>query len=198
MDNPFQPDTYTLLEDARAIAAFLLVQDPQGRFPFATQARIAYVQQLEPLMLRGEPCDAYIATAKVQGAHRLLWPFLASRFGEPSRFPLDFLIYIDAAAWTRRGWPVEPGASGFPILREALIYHELCHLRQLFTSEGEPRFGEDGRPLLALTRHTYEFFQDEVLRYGPHTLGLSTLTEDLAAGTRTERHRERRGKLRIV
>lgn len=198
MDGPFLSDTFTLCDDARAIATFLTLQDAQGRFAFAAQARIAYVLQQPALLHRGEPADAVIAQAHVQGQHRAFFEFLSARFSDPLLFAADFLIYIDAAAWSRRAWPLELGPSGFPILREALIFHELCHLRQLSTDDGEPRFSEDGRPLLALTHHTYEFFQDEVIRYGPKTLALEQVTRDLAAGRKTELHRERRGKLRAV
>lgn len=199
MDGPFLPDSYTLLEDARAIARFLLFDDVEQRFVLARQARIAYVLSQPGLFLKGCAADAYIAMSPVQGSHRGLWQFLAARFATlDTLFPLDFLIYFDAAAWTRRGWSEEVGRSGFPIQREALVYHELSHLRQLSTSEGEPRFHDDGREMLALRPHTYEFFDTEIHRYGPLTLGLEQVGPDYVQGAKEEKARTRRGKLRLA
>lgn len=198
VDGAFLADTFTRLDDARLIAEALILRDPEQRFPFLTQARIAYLLQQPALTLRGEACDAYIARASVQGAHRLLWQFLAATFAPFDRWTVDFVVYVDAAAWQRREWEQELGPTGFPIQREALIYHELCHLRHLQTGDGEPRFGEDGRPMLALTRHTYEFFAEEIRRYGPATLDLVQVGGDFTAGAEHERKRRRRGTLRAV
>lgn len=193
---PFLRDTFSLCPDAAAIARFLILEDATAAFPFAAQARIAYVLQQPMLLLHGEPAQAYIATARVQGSNRLLWSFLAAQFGQPELFELDFVVYLDAAVWDMLGRDLEPGVSGYPVQREALIYHELCHLRHSHTGEGEPRFGEDGRPLLALTRHTYEFFQAEILRYGPVTLELDQVGLDFVEGAKRERTRKARLGLR--
>lgn len=198
LDGPFLADTFSLLPDAAAIATFLIAEDQAQPFPFLADARIAYVLQQPALMLHGEACDAYITRATVQGSNRLLWSFLASCFGQPGRFELDFLIYIDAAGWQRRGWNEEPGVAGYPIEREALVFHELSHLIHAHTGEGEPRFDDEGRPVLALVRHTYERFDSEIRRYGPVTLGLEQLGADFVAGAAAEKARRRRGKLRLA
>jgi hypothetical protein len=197
VDGPFLPDTFAPLEDAQRIAEFLIRQDLEARFAHATQARIAFLLQQPALMLHGQPADAVITAATVQGFNRLLFTFLLSRF-EPDGEALEFLVYVDAAGWERRGWNEEPGPSGFPIEREALIFHELCHLRQLETGEGEPRFHHDGRPMLGLVRHTYERFDTEIRRYGPRTLGLEQLAVDIAEGAKVEKARPRQRKLRAV
>lgn len=203
LDGPFLADTYTLSSDAAAIATYLIEQE--GVFPFLNRARVAYVLQQPALMLHGELADAYITRATVQGPNRLLFAFLVSNFGTPAareiqaeKYPLDFLIYIDASAWARRAWNQESGMSGYPIEREALIFHELSHLRQLETDEGEPRFHDDGRPMLALVRHTYECFSAELLRYGPQTLSLEQVGTDYVAGAATEKARRKRGRLKLA
>ena len=96
---------------------------------------------------------------------------LAARFvtAQTSRVQpdsLEFIVYIDAVAWDLRAThsPELGRASGFPIQREALVFHELCHLRHSHTSDGEPRYHEDGRALLALQTHTCEFFASELRR----------------------------------
>lgn len=197
MDGPFLADTYTLLPDA-ALIARQLVLEADCPFPFAKDVPIVYLLQQPQLFLRGEPCDAYIAVPKVQGSNRLLWDFLVARFTDPKdRHQPDFLVYVDAAAWSLRGRSDEHGRSGFPLPQEALIYHELCHLRHL-QKDGAPRFHEDGRPMLALQRHTYEFFDLELRRYGPLTLGLDQVGSTFVAGAQAEKTRRRRGTLRLA
>lgn len=197
MDGPFLADTFTPCEDARQIADFLIRKDQEHRFVFAADARIAYLLQQPQLTLKGEPADAYIATAKVQGSHRLLFQFLTAQY-QPQHYAFDFVVYFDAAAWDTRKRNLEPGASGYSIEREALVYHELCHLKHLHTADDEPRFSEDGRPMLALTRHTYEFFQDEIRRYGPTTLALEQVGADFVAGSKQESARRTRGRLKLA
>lgn len=186
---------YTRCDTAGQIASFLIRQDPGAPFVILDQACLVYVLQAEPLFLRGERAHGYIAQAIVQGPHRLLWPFVLERFADA---PVDFVVYLDQASWTVFGTDVERGASGFPIRQEALIFHELSHLRQQFTKNGTPRFGDDGRPSLALARHTYECFDTEIRRYGPSTLGLAQISQDLTVGAATEHARRRRGKLRLA
>ncbi len=199
MDGPFLADTFSLLPDAQAIARFLLTDDVEQRFPHVRAARLAFILQQPALTLHGQPCDAYIAGLPVQGAHRLLWPFLVATFASETRESPDFLIYVDQAAWDRRGWNPELGPSGFPIEREHLVYHELCHLRQLVTKDGEPRYHrDDGREMLALARHTYEFFDTELRRYGPLTTQLEQVGTDFVAGAKAEKARAGRGRLRVA
>lgn len=185
---------YARCDVATAIASYLIRGDATAPFVILDQARIAYLLQQEPLFLRGERAHAYIAQAIVQGPHRLLWPFVLGRFADSD---VDFVVYLDQESWTAFGQDRERGASTFPIRQEALIFHELSHLRQTFTKNGTPRFGDDGRPTLALARHTYEFFDTEVRRYGPETLALTKAGQDLDAGALAERAR-RRPQLRLA
>lgn len=193
MDGPFFEDTYTVCQDAHAILRYLV--DHEQQLAIARQARIACLLSQPALTLRGEPAAAVIAAMAVQGMHRLAWPFFASRActSDLGSFdPLEFIIYIDAAEWDTRGRePVEVGASTFPILREALIFHELLHLRQLTTADGDPKYHQDGREMLALRSHTYECFQEEILKYGPTTLGLDQIALDVVAGHHAESERHR-------
>lgn len=198
MDGPFLVDTFTLVPDADTLAHWLIFDDPRARFPFLTEARLAFVLSQPQLMLKGWPADGVIAQATVQGVHRLAWQFLLSAFAaQGALYPPDFVIYLDAAAWGRRA--VEPaalGESGSPLGREVLVYHELSHVRQRLTEDGDPREGKDGRPLLALQPHTYEFFDQEVLDYGPVALGLEQAAVDLATGHRDAQTRAKRHGLK--
>lgn len=196
MDGPFLHDTVSSCRDAAAIGQWLIAKHPTGRFAFAGEARIAYLLQQPALMLHGEAADAYITRASVQGANRLLFDFLTAQRFSATLDPFDFLIYFDAAAWAdRAARNPERGVSGYPILQEALVFHELCHLRQLETSDGEPRYHDDGRAMLALTRHDHERFADEITAYGPVTLEIDGLARDIVAGAAAEKDRR---KLRRV
>lgn len=192
MEGAFFADTLTLCADAQAVLRYLVDQDEGQQFAIATQARITCLLQQPALFLRGQAADAVIASLPVQGVHRLAWDFLVASFCDPELRELpDFLIYIDAAAWQSRGLVPAKGPSGHTLLREALIFHELLHLRQMTTPDGDPRFHRDGREMLALRRHTYEFFQEEITRYGPTTLGLEQVGLDFVAGHKQEIKRDR-------
>lgn len=205
MDGPFLADSFTLLPEAATIAQWLIHVDPrlnpktsQRYFDLAKQARIAYLLQQPQLRLKGEPAAAVIATVPVQGMHRLLWQFLLATFAAPDRVAPDFVVYVDAVAWEICGRDEEVGDSGCSIQRERLVFHELLHLRQLETADGEPRYHEDGREMLALRRHTYETFSEEIIEYGPRTSGVEQIGPDYVIGAKAETARQRKGKLRVA
>lgn len=57
----------------------------------------------------------------------------------------------------------------------ALVEHELCHAAQDVDTFGEPRFSQDGKPLLRLISHDVEQFVDVVERYGALASGVSDM-----------------------
>lgn len=196
MEFRFLPDTVAPALDAAAIARFLIHEDAEARFQHVRDARIVYVVQQMTLTVRGQEADACIARATVQGQHRMLFDCLTSlTFAGGAE--VEFIIYFDAAAWARRRENPETGPSGYPVEQEALVYHELCHLVQAETREGEPRFHRDGRIMLNLKDHDYERFDDEIRRYGPVTLGIEQLGTTFVEGAQAEKARHR-PKLRRV
>ena len=71
----------------------------------------------------------------------------------------DYVVVLDAAWW----------AQAAPIDREALIYHELCHIKQAVDQYGAPKFDKDGYPVFRLVEHDVTAFNAEVARYGSWT-----------------------------
>ena len=68
----------------------------------------------------------------------------------------DYVVVVDAQWW----------AQASDIEREALIYHELCHVKQAIDAFGGLKFDRDGLPVFEVIKHDIEAFDAEVRRYG--------------------------------
>jgi hypothetical protein len=91
-----------------------------------------------------------------QGAFKdLFMQLLAGMLGD---LP-EFVIVLDAGWWQQAS----------DMQREALIWHELAHVRQALDKYGAPRFDKDGLPVWALVEHDITAFNSEVERYGAWT-----------------------------
>lgn len=75
----------------------------------------------------------------------------------------EFLIVIDAEFW----------AEATDTQREALVWHELAHVRQALDRYGAPRFDRDGLPVFAIFEHDITAFNSEVERYGAWTADIA-------------------------
>lgn len=75
----------------------------------------------------------------------------------------DFLVELDAAYWLD---------ECDDLMREILVYHEICHAIQAKDRDGEDRFDSDGNPVWALAGHDVEEFAAVVRRYGLHNSDL--------------------------
>ncbi len=71
------------------------------------------------------------------------------------------------------------------------MYHELCHLVPRVDEFDIPRMGDDGRLLLKIIPHDYEFFDAEVRRYGPDVCSLEPAAIAIADGLRAAQQRKR-------
>lgn len=71
----------------------------------------------------------------------------------------QFLVVLDREWWLQAG----------PLQREALIWHELCHVRQAVDKFGAPKFDRDGLPVFGIVEHDITSFESEVRRYGAWT-----------------------------
>jgi hypothetical protein len=186
-------DSYTLLPEAQATTAELLEHVDDLNHIRMAQVRIVCVLSQPQLFLHGKPANAVITDGRVQAIQPVkgLYEFLRAAFvGELLEgVDPDYLVFFDAARWSVLD----------PERRERLVYHELCHLEQKQTRDGEPAVDDEGRPKLALTTHDYETFDREIRRYGPVLCDLDPIVEALAAGIEGARNREkakRRGGLR--
>lgn len=71
----------------------------------------------------------------------------------------EFLVVLDAEFWEQ----------ATDTQREALIWHELAHVRQALDKYGAPRFDRDGLPVFSIFDHDITAFNSEVARYGAWT-----------------------------
>lgn len=91
---------------------------------------------------------------QVQGRLRdLFTQMLVQTYG----FMPDFVITLDADFW----------ADATPLQREALVHHELSHVKQANDKFGDPRVNKQtGEPVFELVAHDLEEFNATVKRYG--------------------------------
>jgi hypothetical protein len=68
----------------------------------------------------------------------------------------EFVVVINGPWWEQAK----------DIDREALIYHELLHVKQAIDEFGGLKFDRDGFPVWTIKGHDIEAFNDEVRRYG--------------------------------
>lgn len=175
-------DSFSLAGGPQAVMHHLIATVDD--FAHLGDARIACVFSQRTPMLRGSPCWAFIGQPHVQGPFAQLFDWMLSRlcaplFGED--LP-DFIIVFDEAVWPSLD---DEG-------QERLVYHELCHAVVREDEYGVPKISkEDGRLLLRLVPHDYEFFDREVRRYGPGTCGLDGAALAIADGYRAEQRSKR-------
>lgn len=174
-------DSYSLATEAQVLVKrvqlFPELQHTVG-------ARILCVLSQPTVMLRGDPCRAFIGEPKVQGPLRPLFQWFMAELARPLFGGEDpeFIVVIDAALWQ----------SSSKTERERLIFHELKHLVVRENEDGEPRLHEDGRFQLRTTRHDHEVFEDEIKRYPEEVDGLDKLTEAIVEGAQRAREKRKR------
>lgn len=79
----------------------------------------------------------------------------------------QFLVVLDLAWWRQ----------ATPLQREALVWHELCHVRQAVDKFGAPKFDRDGLPVFGLVEHDITAFESEVQRFGAWTADIAGFLE---------------------
>lgn len=175
-------DSFSLAPEPQAIASRLV--ESYAEFGHLGDMRAACVWSREQPMLRGAPCAAFIGYPRVQGPFASLFAWCVQSlcvplFGEDEP---DFLIVFHQTLW-----PMLDGER-----QERLVYHELCHVLPRVDEYGIPRLSqEDGRILLKLAPHDYEFFDNEVRRYGPDVCELDGAAVAIADGYRDAERRKR-------
>lgn len=174
-------DSFSLLPEAQSLVQRLQLL-PQ--LQHTTGARILCVQSQQAVILRGDPCKAFIGPPKVQGPLRHLFAWFLSELARPVLKGEDpeFLVLIDAALW----------ASSTPPQRERTIYHELKHLVVKENGDRDPCLHEDGRFQLRTTRHDIEAFDDEIRRYGPDACEIESTVQAIVDGAAAARQRGKR------
>lgn len=119
------------------------------------------------LRLQGKSKSAVVIQPQAMGsiANRLIEWALRGQVGE-----YDALLVVQEWHW--RGMAEDQ--------RIALVYHELCHLRQKTTPKGKPVFSkESGRPVIETIGHDIEEFEAVVERFGAWHEGLERFRQIL-------------------
>lgn len=175
------PDSFTLAAEAQKLVTRVQMYP---ELQHTREARIVCVFSQQTVMLRGDPCRAFIGEPKVQGPLRPLFQWFVAMMARPLFKGEDpeFIVVIDAALWD----------SSSKAQRERLMFHELKHLVVKETADGEPRLHEDGRFQLRVTRHDHEVFEDEIKRYPDEVDGLERLTEAIVEGNQRARDKRKR------
>ena len=135
------------------IIAARLLQTETHKHIADNEIRIDYLMTNEGVFKAGKTVIGAVHLPTVQGRLKSLFEqLLAAHLGG---LP-DFLMVIDAVWWDEAS----------PIDREALVWHERCHVQQEIDKYGELKFDQDGNPKYALRDHDVAAFNSEVERYG--------------------------------
>lgn len=131
------------------------------------ELRVEFLMKCAPLVKAGKQVLGTMHIPTVQGRLKDLFEMLLAQFF--GQMP-EFLVTIDLEWWE----------AATPREREALVYHELSHVKQERDKYGEPAFDREGNPKFGLVGHDIEAFNAEVARYGAWHDGIATFLE--AAG----------------
>jgi Putative phage metallopeptidase len=126
--------------------------------------RIEYLMAQAPIIKAQKQIIGAVHLPTVQGKLKNLFDMLLAAYfqGMP-----DFLMIIDAQWWDM--------ASERD--REALVWHELCHIKQDVDKNGDLAFDKDGNPKFALVEHDLAAFNSEVARYGAWSADIQQFIE---------------------
>lgn len=137
-----------------AVIAERLMTDPEHAHLRENEIRIAYLFRHESKTKGGKCVLGSVHEPTCQGELRNLFEWLLERlFG----YMPDYLMILDKGFWD----------SVVPITREALIWHELSHIKQKLDEYGAPRFNrQTGEAIYHIVMHDIEEFNSTVARYG--------------------------------
>lgn len=137
-----------------AVIAERLMNEPEHAHLRENEIRIEYLFRNESKSKGGKMVLGSVHEPTCQGELRPLFEWMLGRlFGEMP----DYVIILDKGFWD--------GVT--PQTREALLYHELCHVKQAVDEYGMPRFNrQTGEPIYRLVAHDLEEFNAVVAKYG--------------------------------
>lgn len=136
-------------------------------FEHLEEASIGYLMGDDEIVIKGSRKAAYAIIPTAMGQNRKIFNWaLENVFGT---LP-DALIVAHADTW-------EELTSDQKV---ALVYHELRHICQRHSKEGEPMFSEEGQPVLEIVDHDVEEFLDVADTFGAWHDGLKAFQGALA------------------
>lgn len=153
-DPDFRPYQRPDPDNHPAAIAARLMEDDTHKHLVENEIIIEYLMACEGVFKAGKTVIGTTHLPTVQGRLKSLFEMLLADYFEGMP---DFLITIDAAWWE----------AAAPVDREALVWHELCHIQQEIDKFGELAFDRDGNPKYGLREHDVTAFNSEVARYGP-------------------------------
>lgn len=157
---------------SREIAAYsqAIIETFPEEFSHLEEAHVGYLMTPEEIKIRGRYCAAFVQMPQVQGnaGAILLWA-LEHTFS----FIPDVLMVVSEEYWQEAGDKA----------KVALIYHELCHIKQKEGNRGPIFSKDDGRPVLQLVDHDLGEFFDVVGKFGDWDAGIRVFMERLGDKT---------------
>jgi hypothetical protein len=131
-----------------------MMEDPEHKHLRENEIRIAYLFRHESKVKGGKCILGSVHEPTCQGELRNLFEWMLERlFG---CMP-DYVMILDKGFWD----------SVTPQTREALVYHELCHIKQKLDEYGAPKFNrQTGLPIYGLVAHDLEEFNAVAAKYG--------------------------------
>jgi hypothetical protein len=163
-DDDFALEPYVLPPENNhpATIAARLMELPEHAHLKDHDVTFDYLLKCDTLVKGGKMVLGAVHEPNVQGKLRdLFLMLLQSFFG---RIP-HYLIVLDREFWLNEATPIQ---------REALLYHELSHVKQATDKYGALKFDKDGNPVWALVEHDISAFNDEVARYGAWHEGIAS------------------------
>src|SRR5579872_1256574 len=146
-------DEYAIAHEAAQLGMLLLNKiDAHAEL---LEAKVAYVFRDAEVTDGGK---VVAASAHLAQFHFKYWArFVRWSISQMVGFEPDFIMLIDRNMW-----------DGYDERQKlALVDHELCHMRQKRTAEGDPMFNQQtGEPLWMIAAHDIEEFNDVIERHG--------------------------------
>lgn len=146
-----------------AIAVRLMEHDEHKHLK-ENEVLIEWLFKNEPKSKGGKAIMGMVHEPKVQGHLKDLFEMLVTRFF--GVMPA-FIITLDHEYWK----------VASELDREALIWHELAHIKQDVDAYDAPKFSRDGLPVYRLVEHDVTAFVSEVQRYGAWHADIKNLVE---------------------
>lgn len=135
--------------------AVRLMHEPEHRPLFDAEVQFGWLMRTSPKDKGGkrELGSVHVVKTMFQGGFKDLGlQLLESMLG----YLPEFLVVLDAEFW----------AAASRRDREAVIWHELCHVKHRVDKFGAPKFDRDGLPVFGIVEHDVTAFNSEVARYG--------------------------------
>jgi hypothetical protein len=175
-------DSVTIAAEPKAIAARLIANLEDFSHLKDADPLLLFVFSERALPFRGGMAAAVIIEPRWQGPLGIVAEFLVAqltRQQESVALDPDYVVIVDASNW--RSLDAER--------RERLIWHELSHLVAREDEWGVIRRSQEGKPLLKLVPHDFEYFESEIRRYGVEVCGADGLPHAVVAGEAAKRRR---------